>query len=238
MWRRGTELPVLPGGGNLAEHVLVEIALGVAVGHVDVVELVDYAGQHPRRGHHEDGVLHMLRVGRVLLVALAEGLDEGKDLVLDGLEHGLRGHLLEARPAQGDLLLGEDRVFDGFAGARGLGFLQRVQLVEPLDEQQVGELLDDRERVRDAPGPHRVPDLIYFRFEFAGNHMRLGSPAICRWTMWLCLPGLLGLPGVCRLGRVFGKCLQILLSKQSIAVGRVDPYRDLSLFGPCAKCVL
>jgi len=38
---RGAELPVLPGGVDLAEHVLVEIALGVAVGHVDAVELVD-----------------------------------------------------------------------------------------------------------------------------------------------------------------------------------------------------
>ena len=57
------ELPVLPGGGDLAEHVLVEITLGVAVGHVDVVELVDHVGQHPSRGHHEEGVLHVMGVG-------------------------------------------------------------------------------------------------------------------------------------------------------------------------------
>ena len=34
---RGAELPVLPGGRDLAEHVLVKVALGVAVGHVDAV---------------------------------------------------------------------------------------------------------------------------------------------------------------------------------------------------------
>ena len=60
---RRAELPVLPGGGDLAEHVLVEITLGVAVGHVDVVELVDHVGQHPSRGHHEEGVLHVMGVG-------------------------------------------------------------------------------------------------------------------------------------------------------------------------------
>ena len=43
----GAELPILPGGGDLAEHVLVEVALGVAVGHVYAVELVDHVGQHP-----------------------------------------------------------------------------------------------------------------------------------------------------------------------------------------------
>ena len=64
---RRAELPVLPGGGDLAEHVLVEVALGVAVGHVDVVELVDDVGQHAGRGHHEEGVLHVMGVGRSLV---------------------------------------------------------------------------------------------------------------------------------------------------------------------------
>ena len=43
---RRAELTVLSGGGNLAEHVLVEVTLGVAVGHIDAVELVNDVGQH------------------------------------------------------------------------------------------------------------------------------------------------------------------------------------------------
>ena len=39
---------------------------------------------------------------------------------------------------------------------------KRVQLVEPLDEEKISQLLDDRERVGDAPGPHRVPDSVDF----------------------------------------------------------------------------
>ena len=40
----GAELAVLAGGGDLAQHVFVKVALGVAVGHVDAVELIDYGG--------------------------------------------------------------------------------------------------------------------------------------------------------------------------------------------------
>jgi len=33
------------------------------------------------------------------------------------------------------LLLGEDRVLDRLAGAGGLGFLERLEFIEALDEQ-------------------------------------------------------------------------------------------------------
>jgi len=35
-----------------------------------------------------------------------------------------------------------------------------MQIVEPLDEQEVGDLLDHRKRVGHAAGPEGVPDLI------------------------------------------------------------------------------
>jgi hypothetical protein len=173
---RRAELAVLPGAGDLAEHVLVQVALGVGVGHVDAVELVDHVGQHARRRHHEDGVLHVVRVGRVALLlgaaVAAQRLDEGEHLVLDRGKHLLRGRVLEPRPAQVVLLGLEDRLLDRLAGADGLALAQRVQLVQPLDEQQIRQLLDDRQRVRDAAGPHRVPDTVHLGPEFARNHAR------------------------------------------------------------------
>jgi hypothetical protein len=78
-----------------------------------------------------------------------EGLHEGEHLVAHRLEHLLRGRLLEARPAEIVLVGGEDRLLDRLAGAGGLALLPRVQLIEPFDEQQVAELLEDRERIRD-----------------------------------------------------------------------------------------
>ena len=71
MWRGVRNCPFCPAGGDLAQHVFVEIALGVPVGHVDAVQLIDHVGQHPGRGHHEQGVLHVVGVGGA---ALAVGL--------------------------------------------------------------------------------------------------------------------------------------------------------------------
>ena len=177
---RRAELPVLPGGGDLAEHVLVEITLGVAVGHVDVVELVDHIGQHPSRGHHEEGVLHVMGVGRSLVrvARLAQRFDEGEHPVPHGLEHLLRRKLLETRPAQSVVVGSEHRLLDRVAGAGGLVLLARVQLVQALDEQQVGELLDDRERVRDAARPHGVPDLVDLGLQLTGDHDSISPVSI------------------------------------------------------------
>lgn len=38
------------------------------------------------------------------------------------------------------------------------------------DRNGRGELLDNRERVRDAAGPHRVPDAVYLGFQLASDH--------------------------------------------------------------------
>ena len=170
---------VPPGGGDLAEHVLVEVALGVTVGHVDVVELVDDVGQHASRGHHEERVLHVMGVCRSLVrvACLPDRLDEREHPIPHGLEHLLRRKLLETRPAQSVLVGGEHRLLDGVAGAGGLALLARVQLVQTLDEQQVGELLDDRERVRDAAGRHGLPDAVDLGLQLTGDHDSV--PRVC-----------------------------------------------------------
>ena len=68
--------------------------------------------------------------------------------------------VLEARPAQvlvgaalGVLALRKMRRSIGLFGARGLVLFQGLELVEPPEEEQVGDLLDDLERVGDAAGP-------------------------------------------------------------------------------------
>ncbi len=42
---RGTELPVLTGGGDLGQHVLVDITFGIALLHRHVVEHVHHLHQ-------------------------------------------------------------------------------------------------------------------------------------------------------------------------------------------------
>jgi hypothetical protein len=48
-------------------------------------------------------------------------------------------------------------------------FSRRVWIfIQPLDEEQVGELLDDFEGVGDAAGPEDVPDAVNLVTQFAG----------------------------------------------------------------------
>lgn len=57
------ELAVLPGGGDLGEHVFVEVALGVAVFHGDGVDHVDDFIQQRGVRYRKHCILHKLGVG-------------------------------------------------------------------------------------------------------------------------------------------------------------------------------
>jgi len=102
-------------------------------------------------------------------------MDEGGDLVTGRGEHLLGRSLFETGPAEVILAFGEDRVSDGFLGAVGFLLLQGVEFVQPLDEQEIGQLLDNGKRVGNSPGPHGVPDAVDFGFCFAGDHLCFAS---------------------------------------------------------------
>ena len=93
---RGAELAVLPGAGDLAEHVFVDVALGVAVLHRHVLDQVHHPGQQRWRGDGEARILHVVRIGGVVA---AQGTQERKDVLADDSEHLARLGVLEARPA-------------------------------------------------------------------------------------------------------------------------------------------
>ena len=69
---RGAELAVLPGAGDLPEHVFVEVALGVAVLHRQLVDEVHHLREQRRLRDGEARVLHVLRVGRAVAAERAE----------------------------------------------------------------------------------------------------------------------------------------------------------------------
>jgi hypothetical protein len=94
--------------------------------------------------------------------------------------------VLEARPAQvvvgpslRILALGEDAALDGLLEPGGLVLLQRVQVVEPAQEEQVGDLLDDLERIGDAAGPEGVPDPVDLALQFTSEHRELVRRGTC-----------------------------------------------------------
>jgi hypothetical protein len=173
---RGAELAVLAGGGDLAEHVFVEVALGVAVFHRHLVEHVHHLGQQRRRGDGEARVLHVVRVGGVVTGnAVAQ---EGKDMLADHGEHLGRGEVLETRPAQVVVIAAlvvlpfrEDALRHRLLEQVGLAFFQGVGVVEAADEEQVGDLLHHLHRVGDAARPEGVPDGVDLAAKFAGEHV-------------------------------------------------------------------
>jgi len=74
-------------------------------------------------------------------------LDEGEDLLADHAEHLLGLELAKARPAQVILPFSEDRLFYRLAKTISFLLFSRMDVIQPLDDQQKGDLLDHPKRI-------------------------------------------------------------------------------------------
>jgi len=176
---RRAELSVLPGARDLTEHVLVEIALGVAVLHRHGGKQVHHLGQQRRRGDGEARILHVMGIGGTIP---AQRPQPRKNVLADNGVHLGRREILEMRPPEmlirallRILARREDAVRHRLFQPRGLVLLQRVQVVQAAQEEQVSDLLNDFERVGNAAGPECVPDLVDLALDGAGDHFPLFS---------------------------------------------------------------
>ena len=152
---RRAELAVLAGRRDLGEEVLVDVALGVAVLHRDLVDEVDRLGEERGGRDRETGVAHMPRVCGAVA---AEGPQEREHVLAHDRVHVGRSEVLEVRPAVvgedaplGVGACGEHRRLNRFAEAVGLVLLERLDVVEALEEEQVSDLFHDLQRVGDPP---------------------------------------------------------------------------------------
>src|ERR1700679_214397 len=68
------------------------------------------------------------------------------------------------------LTFGEEPLLHRLLFAIGLQFLGNFLLVQPLEKKQVGDLLNNLERIGDAARPEGIPDLIDLTANFAGEH--------------------------------------------------------------------
>jgi hypothetical protein len=155
MWRGGPELAVDAGGGQLAQQVLVEIALGVALGQRQDADLLDRRDQEARALDQELGVLHVLGE-RGAAVQLAEVREH---LVAHHPQHLLAGQLLQARPPQ-VLLVGREHRPPRLLGAGRQLLVAGLVHVEQAGEHEERDLLDHGQRVGDAAGPELGPQLV------------------------------------------------------------------------------
>jgi len=114
-------------------------------------------------------------VGRFLTAQLPQ---EREHPLAHHLEHrGRFAQFLEAAPAQlapGSALpiraLREDAAAHGLLGSLAAALLQGFQLIQPPNEQQVGELLQNLQRVGDAATPEGISDPIDLVAQLAGEH--------------------------------------------------------------------
>ena len=95
----------------------------------------------------------------------------------DDREHFFRLEMLEARPAE--VFVGpaaavfafrKDAALDRLLQPVRFVLLQRVKVIEPANEEQVGDLLDDFERVGDAARPKGIPNSVDLIANVAGEH--------------------------------------------------------------------
>jgi hypothetical protein len=128
------------------------------------VELLDRLGEQGRRRDPEPRVLHMLAERRILAT---QGAQEREDVFVDHPEHIARFELLESRPAQIGvgastliLPLRKNLPLEGDIERRRLFLLDGLQLVEALDKEQVGNLFDHEQWVRNAARPEIIPDTV------------------------------------------------------------------------------
>lgn len=125
---RGAELAVLPGGGDLPQHVFVKVALGVAIFHRHLSHEIDHLGQQCGRGDGEARILHVPCVGRLVPAQRAQ---ERKHMIGHHREHLGGSKVLEARPTVVRVsatplvfTLGKDLTLDGLTQTARLVFRQ------------------------------------------------------------------------------------------------------------------
>ena len=194
---RRSELPVLTRGGELAEHILVQVALHILLRDIVLVEVVkpgDDLLKHLRRGDHEYGVAHIAGKGGVAAVGpvrLVGDLDQlaalvkvgqaavfhvlggGKDPLPDHVVDLARVAVFEPAPAH---RLADGRGRKDFGQARHAGVFQFLSLqfllVERADEHDIGELFDDGQWVGDAARPDVRSNLVHFVSDRSRYHTR------------------------------------------------------------------
>ena len=103
--------------------------------------------------------------------AAPECAEERENFIDDDLP-ALRavGNLHEITPTQVLVILIEDVRGGGVDAEVALEIIAGLALIELTHEQQIGELFNHRDGVRDAAGPESVPDLVDLGLESACNH--------------------------------------------------------------------
>ena len=183
---RRAKLSVGARCSHLAEYILVDIAHGVAVVHVECVHTVNHFGKRTGVGYEEYSRLHVAAVGTLLTGT--DMLDKLKHTLAHNLEHVVGTEVLEHVPTQilvrhaGTLLVAHGIGINPQLAVKECGvlhfavpvacvlFFLQLLVVEQFHKEDVGHLLQYCDGIGDASHKECVPYLVYLVFYFASYH--------------------------------------------------------------------
>ena len=139
-------------------QVLVEVALAVLSREVEAADAVDDFHQHGRRGDFKHRITHVFRVGRVAV--RMQPLDKREHTLPHDIVDGLRrAQLAEMAPAV--VIMSRKDTLIRQAEHDRVRLLRRLHVVELLDKEQIRELLDDLQWIRNPARPKDLPDAVH-----------------------------------------------------------------------------
>ena len=163
---RRAELPVAPGGVELAEQVFVQVPLHVLVLLRDL-HLVDQLAGFDQQGWLADLALGVGHVALERAARRPQLAQVGKDHFFQMAQSFLGFQVRPIAPAQ--VLRQAGGV--GLPQLLGQLFASVLCVVHALEEEQVRKLLDGVQRVGQAARPELVPQRVDLRFKFGvGKH--------------------------------------------------------------------
>ncbi|HLT53242.1 MAG TPA: hypothetical protein VKZ97_05110 [Flavobacteriaceae bacterium] len=160
-WR--TELAGRTTAFELGEHILIDIALGVLVGHIDAFEFFYNLVQHGGLVVAKAGTAHM---GAKQAFFFAQRANERKntvDVVGKNLVALVDVHFLEVFPPELLLVVVKDGgivFFEPF----GHALVTNFGFVQVFDKDEIGKLLNNGKGVGLTAFPEGVPDGVNLRF--------------------------------------------------------------------------
>ena len=184
---RSTELTICARCCHLAKDILIHIAHGITIVHVERVNAINNFGKGTGIWNKEDSRLHVTAICRFL--TSTDMLDKLKDTLTNYLEHVFCTKVLEHMPTQvlvwntspflithsirihPKLSFEKCRVLYLTIPVASILFFLKLLVIEHLHEEDIGHLLQHGDRVGYAGHKECVPYLVNLVFYLSCNHI-------------------------------------------------------------------
>ena len=179
---RCAELTISARGCHFAKYILIHIAHGIAVVHIECIHTIYNLCKRASIWNQEYGSLHVSAIGA--LFASTDMLDKLEYILANHVVHILRACIAEHRPShafvwhfligiwiQPHLARRECRILYFAIEVACVVFFLQLLIVEHLHKKDVSHLLQYCDWIGDSSHKECVPYLVYLIFYFACYHI-------------------------------------------------------------------